>query len=960
MKNRLKFIDFFPSYPSIENSNFFQELYEKKEFQDLGERGITSNFLNHQLISARFLAPYTFYQGLLLIHDTGTGKSGCAAATLNTMKEFDENFTMVYLTSNDTLIRNFKQELLKLCPWVIKRKKKWDNENTFFRKNNIFFSTFGSFEQSFSKISKLKFKRVFFIFDEIHHLITKEMTNYNNVIKFIESVPEKKILALTATPMRDDSIELIYLLNIVLKNRLPTGKDFIKEFLEIRKIDNLDGISQYIWKPNKDIDFREKIKGYVSVYRQRIDNIKVEYMGKNIPELEFTKIYMDKMNKFQEDIYRGTWGGTITEELESSEEIQDSLYNRSIQSSLMVFPDKTFGAEGGQKYTKKAGPFNSKFFEETGLHLPCKNEKEEKENLEIIGNYSCIYENIIKNILHCKKMGKSVYVYSEKINGSGILRCVHLLEQCFGYKILSSGGANPSNILREKKERLIFLGNEDIMKLLEVFNSSENKHGEYVRVIFGTDKTTEGITLKNIQQIHITTPGWNFGKKNQAEGRGIRYGSHFDLGKKEINVNIFLHCVIPKELRNSVNLLQYKRSEIKEKNIFLFLYAMLRSSIDCQLNYYQNFRNNAKDYSSECFFEKCEYTCDGEYKSGRNVVPIRENLKGEIDSGNYNTFYLGTNSKVIEEIRALFFQNEYPKTFHEIKIMLEHHKFSDFQIYYNLMKIIETPILIPLRDGSHKYLIYQNGYLYLTTDRNILLWNNEIPLYENEYQLPSFKIHKNIHKVRNLLCRDDKILDKKINLFLTLLRENKKKEIYDYFHSLPQNIRSILIEKFPTLKILEEGKYDERSNSIITKDGIIVTENKRIEQLEKNPFGLYGITTKNSFKIRDVSEKGKILDKRTKTKGQDVKTIEVSKLVSYILRFRKKLTDSILKLGKTTKVEGNFEDIKEKYVIFKDHTYNNDEKELIIYLISMFSNKRRFLIELIKEDIINHNLMIDE
>ena len=276
------------------------------------------------------------------------------------------------------------------------------------------------------------------------------------------------------------------------------------------------------------------------------------------------------------------------------------------------------------------------------------------------------------------------------------------------------------------------------------------------------------------------------------------------------------------------------------------------------------------------------------------------------------------------------------------------------------MKIIETPILIPLRDGSHKYLIYQNGYLYLTTDRNILLWNNEIPLYENEYQLPSFKIHKNIHKVRNLLCRDYKILDKKINLFLTLLRENKKKEIYDYFHSLPQNIRSILIEKFPTLKILEEGKYDERSNSIITKDGIIVTENKRIEQLEKNPFGLYGITTKNSFKIRDVSEKGKILDKRTKTKGQDVKTIEVSKLVSYILRFRKKLTDSILKLGKTTKVEGNFEDIKEKYVIFKDHTYNNDEKELIIYLISMFSNKRRFLIELIKEDIINHNLMIDE
>ena len=67
-----------------------------------------------------------------------------------------------------------------------------------------------------------------------------------------------------------------------------------------------------------------------------------------------------------------------------------------------------------------------------------------------------------------------------------------------------------------------------------------NKNGEYIRVIFGTDKTREGITLKNIQKIHILTPGWNFGKKNQAEGRGIRFGSHNDLDKgKNIKVEIY-------------------------------------------------------------------------------------------------------------------------------------------------------------------------------------------------------------------------------------------------------------------------------------------------------------------------------------------------------------------------------------------------------------------------------------
>ena len=86
----MKFIDFFPSYPSLKNPNFYQQLYEKKEFYDLSEKGKQGTFLNHQLIPSRFLSPWTFYQSLLLVHDTGTGKSGCAASTLDVLKNFDE------------------------------------------------------------------------------------------------------------------------------------------------------------------------------------------------------------------------------------------------------------------------------------------------------------------------------------------------------------------------------------------------------------------------------------------------------------------------------------------------------------------------------------------------------------------------------------------------------------------------------------------------------------------------------------------------------------------------------------------------------------------------------------------------------------------------------------------------------------------------------------------------------
>lgn len=954
----MKYIDFFPSYPSLDNPNFYQQLYEKKEFYDLSEKGKQGTFLNHQLIPSRFLSPWTFYQSLLLVHDTGTGKSGCAASTLDVLKNFDEEITMIYITSNDTLIRNFKRELLKLCPWIRKKKKSYENENTFFRRNRMYFSTFGSFERDFEKVSVLKLKKVFFILDEVHHLVTKQLKNYEKVIKYLKLIPEKKVLALTATPMRDDSLELIYLLNLVLPIPLPTGKDFIKEYLDYEKENDL---YKYMWKPNKDIQFRKKIAGYVSVFRQKVENIKVEYMGENTPGLEFTKILIDKMSPNQIKTYMTTWNNREGEEdnVDIDNE-EDSLYNRSIQSSLMVFPNNLYGSNGANEYTLRGKEFKKNFFEETGMIQNPKTDREKEKNLEILKNYSITYYSIIRNILKCKKQKKSVYVYSEKINGSGILRCIYLLKQCFGFESISSD-YNLKQILREEKDRLIFLGNEDIIKLIELFNHSENRYGDYVRVIFGTDKTTEGITLKNVQEIHITTPGWNFGKKNQAEGRGIRFGSHNDLGeKKDIKVEIYNHCAVPNSLEDSVNYLQYFRSEIKEKNIYLFSYAMLISSIDCQLNYYQNYQSNAEDNSAQCYFEKCQYQCDG-------ITDI-ELTPEKVDVGNYNTYFLDVNKKIIEEVKNLFFINQYPKTFQEIKHKLSHQKFSEFQIFYTLITMIETPILIPLNDGTKKYLLEEKGYFYLSSDRNILLWQEKQPLFELEYQKPSFRLEPNIDNMKNFLSRNKFFINEKINLFLILLKENKVKEIYSFFHSFPDFLQNIFIQEFPNLLLLKEGKYDEKTNIIKRKEDKSknteeVDENK-IKELEINPYGLYAIPMKDSFKIRDVSDLEKTKDKRTKTKGQDVKTIEVSKLVSYILRLRNSLENDILNMtDKEFNIENHekeFKELKDKYPIFKEKKYNKKEEELILFLMTMFSNKRRILIQIIKKEIDRLNLMVKE
>ena len=126
-----------------------------------------------------------------------------------------------------------------------------------------------------------------------------------------------------------------------------------------------------------------------------------------------------------------------------------------------------------------------------------------------------------------------------------------------------------SNIFQTPTNRFIFLHDNETIPLINLYNDSRNKNGDFIRVVFGTDKTTEGITLKNVQEIHIITPGWNFGKKNQAQGRGYRLGSHADFGGKKMEVQVYLHCAVPRSLQDSVNFLQYTRSETKERNIYL-------------------------------------------------------------------------------------------------------------------------------------------------------------------------------------------------------------------------------------------------------------------------------------------------------------------------------------------------------------------------------------------------------
>jgi hypothetical protein len=66
-------------------------------------------------------------------------------------------------------------------------------------------------------------------------------------------------------------------------------------------------------------------------------------------------------------------------------------------------------------------------------------------------------------------------------------------------------------------------------------------HGEVCKVIGITGAGAEGISLRNVRQVHIMEPYWNKVRLEQVKGRAVRICSHMDLPMEERKVEIYTY-----------------------------------------------------------------------------------------------------------------------------------------------------------------------------------------------------------------------------------------------------------------------------------------------------------------------------------------------------------------------------------------------------------------------------------
>jgi Type III restriction enzyme, res subunit/Helicase conserved C-terminal domain len=157
---------------------------------------------------------------------------------------------------------------------------------------------------------------------------------------------------------------------------------------------------------------------------------------------------------------------------------------------------------------------------------------------------------------------------------------------------------------------------EEKMKIIDdVFNNINNKEGKHIKFILGSRVMNEGVSLKNVGEVHILDVYFNLGKVDQAIGRAIRYCSHWKvMNEQNVYPEVKVHKYvigIDKGLSTEEDL--YRKAEIKHILVKKVERIIKEVAIDCPLNYNGNISVNEIEKYKNCENEgefKCPASCD--------------------------------------------------------------------------------------------------------------------------------------------------------------------------------------------------------------------------------------------------------------------------------------------------------------------------------------------------------------
>ena len=568
-------------YPNIQSKQFYNKIYDIFSEYKIFKNTKTEKELCYpkkyklqkpQEFVSKYISPKTPYNNILIFHQIGAGKT---CASIRIAEEWIK-FKKILVSVPASLIDNYKKEIKSRCTGhnyvtdeerqlLNKYRENSNKENnkklanlTKIINNRINANYYIISHQKLISLiqnNNLNLNKYVLIIDEVQNVVSEYGKSYkllyNFLLKTNKNVP---IILLSATPMFDKPIELALTLNLLkLDKKIPVDNQFYDLF--IKKTEDKSGEIHY------DVTnltlLKKYMKGFISYYHGAHP---ITY-----PKKKVFKIFC-KMKELQYRSYCSVSGKEGSFLRADIFKMSDCFFISSRAISNIAYPNKKTGEDGYNS-------FRGKWLK--GKYLRQCSEK---------------FYQILKRI---RKSDGLIFIYSNFKEYGGLKPFIKVLENN-GYKNYQTNKSGRNRFA-------IWSGDQSFKyrdEIRNVFNDSNNKYGEKIKIFLGTPAIKEGITLLRIKDVHILEPYWNISRMNQIIGRAIRYCSHKDMIKSRKKVNVYLYYSVHPKYDETIDTYIYNLANRKQVIIDKFETALKECAVDCKLNRCAN------------IFKKNKYRCD--------------------------------------------------------------------------------------------------------------------------------------------------------------------------------------------------------------------------------------------------------------------------------------------------------------------------------------------------------------
>ena len=762
----------------------------------------TGNSLEpHQKFLRNYMSINTQYDSLLIFHEMGVGKTCAAISICETFK--GKKFILV---KNDSIATNFKNELKsKFCTgdkyindaerdeWrSLRGKNEKKNFNAMLssriRNEGYSFMTYSMLVSNAKKMnlkdpavtipkkSELNLNDTLIVVDECHNLFGNDA--YTTLRRILDRSYNYKIVLLSATPVFDNLTELPELLNLLDKsNHLPVRKTLLSSqpnFLEKKlpfgssrntsktsvQEDAVFSLTDY----GKEMTLKA-IHGRISYLKSNPSSFpkRIE-MGKPISPNKGSIVVVDcPMSDYQFSVY------LKAEERDRNppkDEKRSVALKHSSDAATIAYPGEVYGKRGfqavirsgsdkGPTTTKKSGGgaglaaklgLGTSIKASSGEVVQIKKGKNAR-NLYLKDEFKDIFSGsnlknfsskIFKIVENIKNNKGTCFVYSQFVTDAGI--------SAVAAALVANGFEEYTGSTFERENRFAILdGNTDVKErevIRQLFSSPENKDGKIIKVIMGTAVISEGITFKNVRNVHLLEPSWNMSRMEQIIGRAVRNKSHDDLPPSERKVQIFKYMSTrPQGRYTDLNAMptvdekKYAIAEQKDRNIKEVEYLFKTNAFDCALNRSRNILPSSQDFEKICNYRECDYICEGfpDLKGSDNKTLKEE----EIDDSTYIYSFSRDEIDQTKEIIKNLYQTS---TSHTVKSLYRILKYNKILISKALDEMVGSRKIFKNENEDSGFLIYRSGY-YIFNPVEVPLespfFNKKYPSY---YRKPKKKI----------------------------------------------------------------------------------------------------------------------------------------------------------------------------------------------------------------------------